>query len=135
MQNRVNPNLLFAPGFRLLKHDRWVLGMGGVATLAIFETSSLLSLGFFMATFHFFLFCNVFRIKRVPELIWSSVFLGSVYYYSRGYLELLMMFAICEGVAVVLIIASVLREDYHGIMWKTFNPQLEKWWIAKHSED
>jgi len=74
---------------------------------------------------HFFLFCNVFRVRRSFELVWTAV--------------LLLNFAIWLGVGfswlgllgtqtpfTLLAIAAELRSPrYHGIGARRLNPDLE----------
>lgn len=65
---------------------------------------------------HFFLFCNVFRIPRRPELFWSAAFVlnfGTWVVFDRFTWSgvLLTQSPITLGV----ILLSVLRSDYHGI--------------------
>ncbi|RZA27389.1 MAG: hypothetical protein EOP10_00390 [Proteobacteria bacterium] len=131
MQTKEAPDPKFAPGFRLLKHDKWAIGIFTISTIVFWKASPLLSFCSFMAAAHFFLFCNVFRIRRLPELIWSAVFLTTVYLQSRGHLSLMTMVTVCELVALILIAVSIRQKDYHGILWKKFNPELESWWKLK----
>ena len=64
----------FAPGFRLSVFDVMILtaGIGSAAGLGKeYWPASLIVL---TVVGHFFLFCNVFRISRRPELLWAGVF-------------------------------------------------------------
>lgn len=62
-------------GFRFFAWDAVALGLGaacagwGAPWLGTFAWLPLVVLG------HFFLFCNVFRVRRRDEMIWSACFL------------------------------------------------------------
>ena len=78
---------------------------------------------------HFFLFCNVFRIARKPELIWAAVFTaltGSTVVTNKpGWI---ITFTSSFLVAVVLIYLETRKPHYHGIGWQRINPGLREWW-------
>ena len=78
---------------------------------------------------HFFLFCNVFRIERKPELHWAGLFV------SLTTLNVLIGFpgwpatlGISLGASAGLILMEMRKANYHGIGWKRINPDLPKWW-------
>lgn len=126
-----NPKPVFAPGFRILTHDKWVLMIASSLTIIIYQYSELMSLVIAMAALHFFLFCNVFRISRLPELLWSAVFVGSAYLLNRGTFSVSTMILVSEVTAAALILWSCRQPDYHGIYWRRWNPDLQKWWESK----
>ena len=65
----------FAPGFRCSVFDVAVLAVGAVGSIFAWQhTAWWAGVGVAFIVLHFFLFCNVFRIRRVPELIWASIF-------------------------------------------------------------
>ena len=78
---------------------------------------------------HFFLFCNVCRIKRIAELIWAGLFilltvLSALFDLIPWNMVIGMMLA---GTLIVLLI-EIRRPSYHGILWKQLNPHLAIWW-------
>ncbi|WP_419194523.1 GTP 3',8-cyclase MoaA [Novipirellula herctigrandis] len=64
---------------------------------------------------HFFLFCNVFRIRRNLELIWAAIFVTSIAICSTVEFPLLMSFAIQLPVSITLILVADRSNWYHGI--------------------
>lgn len=88
-----------------------------------------------VAVGHFFLFCNVFRIPRRPELVWAATYVGlvtcTVAFDFPGWT---LSTALAIALAGVLIFRATRRPDYHGVGWKTLNPDLPAWW-SKHSGD
>ncbi|MEK6239135.1 MAG: hypothetical protein N2C14_30835, partial [Planctomycetales bacterium] len=72
---------------------------------------------------HFFLFCNVFRIRRGPELIWTAFFLADAAVWLL-WLEMNVVGLI--GTTLPLTILVIVREMrfpfYHGVFAKRINP-------------
>ena len=77
---------------------------------------------------HFFLFCNVFRIRRKPELIWAGLFiLVTAAWIGSGHLSIL---GICgtQVPVTIAIIANELRvPTYHGIFSRHINPRIDEY--------
>ena len=128
-QIRQNDGPRFAPGFRLSLSDVVVL-VCGAAGAFIAGRESLwhgVAIGFVVG--HFFLFCNVFRFARGPELLWAAIFTSMA---SCTAVAKVPGWPVTLGVALLCTIALVAREirkpDYHGIAWRTINPGLEAWW-------
>lgn len=119
----------FSPGFRLSLFDVLILVVGliGAVVLGLQIWWAGMIVGF--VVLHFFLFCNVFRISRPPELIWAMAFVGLA-----GSTIATEVPGWIATVAIALLLSSVLiwretkREDYHGICWKRWNPKLPDWW-------
>ncbi len=122
---------LFRPGFRLSQLDIAILLVGIVG--AVLAGSVALYAGF-VITFvvgHFFLFCNVFRVSRLPELTWAIIFIGlstaTILVGQPGWL----VTALCSLIATIGIILLEIRKPfYHGVFWRTWNPDLEAWWLS-----
>lgn len=112
-----------APGFRFSWTDAVVLVVGAVLITWLARLSGELALlaGFVIG--HFFLFCNVFRIGRQPELVWAGAFVALAGL-SLG-LECLDL-RVALGLALALSTGLILREmrlpRYHGVFWKRVNP-------------
>ncbi len=60
------------PGFRFSPRDAAVIGVFSLATAWLWGWVGSLSLLLFGVLVHFFLFCNVFRVRTRYELIWAS---------------------------------------------------------------
>ncbi len=121
----------FRPGFRFARLDAVALVVIGGAAIAVAFRWPLAGAvaGFVLG--HFFLFCNVFRIRRVPELIWAGGFLVMAghamisdrpdWYWPQAFLLSLVM-------AAGLIGREMRHPGYHGVWWRTLNPDLREWW-------
>jgi len=119
----------FSPGFRLNLRDVLALVCGSGLAFFLRETESELSILTLIAVLHFFLFCNVFRIKRKKELIWMFVFLLLVAFtVILGRPSFIVSVAISIAVSSYLIIKEIKEVDYHGVLWNRFNPNLRLWW-------
>ena len=125
---------MFAPGFRISLSDAVVLmaGIIGAFIASSYAWWAGMMIGFVVG--HFFLFCNVFRIARKPELIWAAVFIiltGSTVL--TGMPGWIVTFTGSLIVAVVLIYLETQKPSYHGILWSKFNPGLREWWEKQRS--
>jgi hypothetical protein len=126
--------MMFAPGFRISLSDAVVLmaGIIGAFIASSYAWWAGMMIGFVVG--HFFLFCNVFRIARKPELIWAAVFIiltGSTVL--TGMPGWIVTFTGSLIVAVVLIYLETQKPSYHGILWSKFNPGLREWWEKQRS--
>lgn len=104
--------MLGAAGFAWWVHDRgpWLVHV----------------VAFVVATY--FLFCNVFRVSRIPELIWATVFVVLAGIRLRtGNLEWWMIYSISGAVALLVIVAEMRKPSYHGLGWSRVNPALREW--------
>ena len=120
----------FQPGFRISKTDVVTILLafalaGWAASAGLWPLGVLL----LYVKAHFFLFCNVFRINRGPELIWAVVFVGMYYLgHLRGFPSPSIFLGAGSGLAALLIAWQTRRPDYHGILWQRWNPGLPAWW-------
>jgi hypothetical protein len=118
----------FKPGFRLSFSDIVALIMAFLAAGFFYDTHPILSAIIIFVILHFFLFCNIIRISRIPELIWSALFLlqvsCSILFDKPG---LLLAFSISLACTVILIILELRKPSYHGVLWQKFNPSLLQW--------
>lgn len=121
----------FKPGFRFSVLDAIVLGIVlGVASL-IFSYGYQYSVLVGFVVLHFFLFCNIVRMSRIPELIWASFFIGIVYLHLQlSMITFSLSLAICTLVTLVLVLLELRKPSYHGVFWKSFNPNLKEWFYA-----
>ena len=126
----------FAPGFRLSGQDAVVLfvGLGGSIALGkLLWPASLITV---VSVGHFFLFCNVFRISRRLELIWTGVFvvlsLGTITADFPGWPAALTLSA-C--VTAIVVRCEMKKPSYHGVGWQRINPKLRDWWDGNATKD
>lgn len=79
---------------------------------------------------HFFLFCNVFRIRRKPELIWAFAFVlltCLLLAFVRFSSIVLMVYQL--PVTVVLIVRGIRLPDYHGVFARQLNSKLDEYLV------
>ena len=123
----------FLPGFRISVRDVIVLILGAAAAWWVARIDMSLNLAVLFTVGHFFLFCNVVRMARRLELIWTAIFLVLA-----ACAQLLQTptwnqtFAICLVATCVLVVIHARSPAYHGLFWQKLNPQLPEWW-AQHS--
>jgi len=119
----------FKPGFRISIPEAMILCAGIVG--GILRGTNTWWAGFAVAfvVLHFFLFCNVFRITRSPELIWAGAFLllgGSTLLTGLpGWVAAIL----CSiALSSYFIWRETKKPSYHGICWEQWNPDLRSWW-------
>jgi len=119
----------FAPGPRLSALDVAVLVTAGVASVICAVLAGWIGLAIAFVVGYFFLFCNVFRVSRSLELLWSAVFillvLGTSFFDRPGWL---ITIAAAAGTSVLVIAWEIRKPSYHGIGWQWINPGLRRWW-------
>lgn len=129
------PDEAFAPGFRISLLDGFVLLAGAVACACLWPINRVSSFLVAFVVMHFFLFCNVFRIRRKPELIWAATFVplaGATLL--SGYPGWVVTAASSLFLTGFLVAREVQHESYHGICWKRWNPGLPEWWAKQQAE-
>lgn len=116
----------FRPGFRFSLLDAGIL-LAGIATVCCAPKEIALVTA--TAVGHFFLFCNVFRISRGPELTWAALFVMlSSSTMTTGRPPWGITISAACGLAAILICRELKLPSYHGVFWKKFNPSLADWW-------
>ena len=124
----------FQPGLRFSFFDGVILIAGAVGGVWAWRFEWWLGLMIVCVVVHFFLFCNVFRIARVPELIWAGAFVllaGSAIVFGRP--AWWMVFAGGLVVSSILIFRETRKPCYHGVRWRRWNPGLEEWWRQRQA--
>jgi hypothetical protein len=125
----------FVPGFRLSVGDGLVLAGGVVAAivLSMFVWWQGFVVGFVVA--HFFLFCNVVRMARPLEFLWSGIFVAlaaaTIAIDMPGWVATFVVSAVVTAIVVVL---EIRKPSYHGVGWKWINPGLPARWEAQMSK-
>lgn len=77
---------------------------------------------------HFFLFCNVFRIRRRYELLWAAVFVANaIGWWLGGVPSCWPVLAVQTPFTLLAIGAEVRSPRYHGVRADRWNPQLARW--------
>ncbi len=118
-----------APGFRFWWWDGVTVVAGVFLAWLAWPLLGTLALVFPVTLAHFFLFCNVFRLRRNYELIWTGAYLINLGYWflfrELGWAEVL---ALQTPLTLILIAAEARSSRYHGVFWRKLNPELEESW-------
>ena len=112
-------------GFRFSGMDAAVIGVFAVAATALSIMESPLWWLLTIVAGHFFLFCNVLRVRRSLELVWAALFLANVAVWSS--LDRLSCAGVLAGqlpVTAVLALIELRSQQYHGILAQRINPRL-----------
>ena len=123
---------VFAPGFRFSVVDGIVLAGGTAAVIALSMYVWWWGFvpGFVLA--HFFLFCNVVRMARPLELVWSGAFVvltgTTLAFETPGWLVTAMGSLLVTAIVVVV---EMRKPSYHGVGWQRINPGLPAWREAR----
>ena len=125
----------FKPGFRLSITDCFVLAIAVAGSMYFYDIAKALSYIIGMVVVHFFLFCNVVRMSRVPELIWASSF--TVLCIAALHLEaapLWAVFVVSLLLTTILVGLELRKPSYHGVAWRKLNPELKSWFEERLSK-
>lgn len=111
------------PGIRFSLMDAVVLLAGaGVATVASRYSREFAILAATVVV-HFFLFCNVFRIARLPELVWASLFVACVAAQALLELPWLPVAGVIAFATVSIVWREMRQPTYHGVFWSRVRPR------------
>ena len=105
------------PGFRFSRADALVLVAGAVLTVALWPAIGSLAFVVPVTLVHFFLFCNVFRVRRGVELLWAGVFvLNFAAWGLTGRLSWTRVLLTQLPVTLAILVVEVRHPRYHGIL-------------------
>jgi hypothetical protein len=122
----------FSPGFRLSITDMLVLVAGSGGTIVASRYNGAVAVILAVVVWHFFLFCNVFRLSRPRELVWAKIFVGmTLCTIFTGRPAWPINIGASLAVAAFLIFLETRKPHYHGIAWSKLNPNLRAWWDAQ----
>ena len=77
---------------------------------------------------HFFLFCNVFRVRRSLEFIWSGCFLvAATWWFLWQPLSWWYLLAVQSPITLIVLLIEIRSWRYHGIGAAALNPQLDEY--------
>jgi hypothetical protein len=103
-------------GFRFSWTDGVAIVVFALLTWSTWPLLGKMSILFPVVLGHFFLFCNVFRIPRKPELWWSAAFVVNVgVWLSFNRFTWSMVLLTQTPITLLVITRAVFGEDYHGI--------------------
>ena len=119
-------------GFRLSWSDVVVLALGivgGVVGWRVFGASGLVAP---YVVGHFFLFCNVFRVRRKPELVWAFLFLLNCGAWAAFEAMNVWWTLGSQLIVTAAVIVHALRSpDYHGVLSRRINPRIDDYLEGK----
>ncbi len=122
----------FHPGFRISKLDVIVLLAGGICFILLHPIHHKLSWAVLFTLAHFFLFCNVLRMRRRYELIWAALFVVlAAPSLAADVPAWAVMIVIMLAVTAVLVFLQLRHPSYHGVCWRRLNPGLPQWWADR----
>jgi hypothetical protein len=103
-------------GFRMSLSDLIALLISMALAGGVWPFARDLSVVVLTVIFHFFLFCNVFRIRRGPELIWAVIYLVncSAWHFAGSFSGWRALLAQLP-VTAMLILNELRHPAYHGI--------------------
>jgi hypothetical protein len=125
---------IFQPGFRLSKFDIVIIVSGILSALCTYKISIIMSFLIVFVISHFFIFCNIIRISRVPEIIWATTFtvlVGLSITYSIPSLKIAITISV--ALSSLLVLMEIRKPSYHGLCWQKINPNLESWFYEQKS--
>ena len=103
------------------------------AAIGLNGISKLLSFYCIFVAGHFFLFCNVIRMSRIPELIWASTFsVFAISHHKTGVPSLVITILISLLCTFILVVIELRKPSYHGVFWQRLNPHLPNWFNARN---
>lgn len=123
----------FAPGVRFSRTDAAALLLfaGAAAGLTAVEPWLGVAAGFVAG--NYFLFCNVVRASRGPELLWAGLFVTLAGLATDGSVGWPAALAVASAGTAAVVGAEVRRPSYHGAGWRRLNPTLPDWWRARRA--
>lgn len=133
MMDQVNTGLTYQGkrrtwGVRFSWTDAVILVMAVTGTIGTYSFTDGYSLLILFVVLHFFLFCNIFRIRRTPELVWAGIFLLNASVWIL--LDHLSLWGIAstQFVFTVIVIVNEFRNpNYHGVFARQINPHLDNY--------
>lgn len=110
-------------GFRFSWTDALAIVVCAIATYFGLKTIGSLAWLFPFVLGHFFLFCNVFRIRRLPELVWAGGFLMLATGCLVADISVLHAMWLVLPLTMGVLIYAVRQPHYHGV--GTLGPEVE----------
>ena len=109
-------------GMRFSVVDALAIVVAAVGTALLWPLSPELAILVPFTLGHFFLFCNVFRVRRLPELVWAGVFLlNAGAWLLNGSFSWLGVCAVQLPLTAFLLWRETRMPWYHGVMCRRWN--------------
>ena len=114
-------------GFRLSAVDVAFLAITSAAFILLYGRIGDAVWAIPFAVGHFFLFCNVFRVRRSYELIWVGLFfVNAGAWMAAGRFSWAMVTAVQAPLTIAAIALEMRSPAYHGILARRINPRLDE---------
>jgi hypothetical protein len=115
-------------GFRFFATDAIVLFAAAAGAVALWWMENPIWWVLAIVVGHFFLFCNVVRLRRNFELVWSVLFiLNTGLWMWLENLSLMAVLACQLPITAAFVIAEMRSSRYHGIFAQRLNPRLDEY--------
>ncbi|MDZ4820161.1 MAG: hypothetical protein SGJ20_14430 [Planctomycetota bacterium] len=128
-------NHRFQPGFRFFTVDGVILAVGAVLAAWLMREHFWIGVGVAFVVAHFFLFCNIVRMSRPLELVWSGVFVVVATLAAIEVIQWPVSLAIALATTAILVTIEARRVSYHGVGWQVINPRLPEWWEGQQGNE
>jgi hypothetical protein len=115
-------------GFRLSVVDVLFIAAAAAGVVLLRERLGTWVWSIPFAVGHFFLFCNVFRVRRSYELAWVAIFfVNAAAWVLAGRFSWLGLLAVQTPVTLAVFVLEMRSRSYHGIFCRRLNPHLDEW--------
>jgi hypothetical protein len=115
-------------GFRCSVVDLAVVALATAATWGLWPLVGDAALGIPVVVGHFFLFCNVVRLRRGAELLWAAAFAANAgAWLLLGELRWGWVLALQTPLTAALVLREMRSPSYHGVAADRLNPRLPAW--------
>ena len=111
-------------GFRFSWTDAVFLAVSAVGTWLLRATPFVVLVPFVVV--HFFLFCNVFRVRRKWELTWAACFLVNFAAWALTRFSWTGVFAVQVPITLAVIAITVRSPGYRGVGTRLRAEELER---------
>jgi hypothetical protein len=115
-------------GFRFSTSDAAVIAFASICAITLNLVEGPLWWILIVVAGHFFLFCNVFRIRRSYELIWAALFMINVSaWFVFGDFAWWKILGCQLPLTAAFIFAEMRTPRYHGIFARRVNSRLDNY--------
>jgi hypothetical protein len=121
---RVKPEeTLREGGFRISASDAVVLLLAGAAVASLWRVPTNPGIHVLAVVGHFFLFCNVIRLRRAYELVWAVAYVvATALAIAVGLVDGWIPLAGVTPLTALLVGLELRSPRYHGVAWRRINP-------------
>jgi len=115
-------------GFRFFPTDAAVIGVLATAAIVLHHAENPLWWILIVVGGHFFLFCNIIRVRRMFELLWAGLFIANIAAW-LWFAELRWTGVLCVQLPITagLVFAEFCSARYHGVLARRTNPRLNEY--------